>query len=249
MDYTRILAEGVGAWLKFEYACDRSGLFSEKYLSHPIGQILSSRTGNLAQAEYKHPILAELSKGVGRRPEIDSVVCDPYPAINVAVESKWLGKTKPNAKDIMWDLIRLELIANKFNARCFFILGGKRSDLESYFSRKAFSGKQESGMARPLLLHNRNIVHKTNLVPHNNPRVSLLKKLFESYQDFDFPHRLLTRRSAPFPPGARAKDPQVFVWEVMSAPNRETFQPRNSAHYSASGQSRRSTYSKKKDAK
>ena len=33
VDFARLMTTGVGSWLGFESACDRSGLFSEKYLS------------------------------------------------------------------------------------------------------------------------------------------------------------------------------------------------------------------------
>jgi hypothetical protein len=41
VDFARLMTTGVGSWLGFESACDRSGLFSEKYLTTAIGQILS----------------------------------------------------------------------------------------------------------------------------------------------------------------------------------------------------------------
>src|SRR5262249_8205570 len=135
MNYARLLTEGVGSWLHFEYLCDRSGLFSEKYLAHPIGQILSARSANRTIAEYKHPVLAPLAKGAGRRPEVDFVICESYPTISLAVESKWVGQSEPSVESILWDLIRLELIAHQEEARCFFVLGGKRSALETLFGR------------------------------------------------------------------------------------------------------------------
>jgi len=140
MDYARLLTQGAGAWLQFEHACDRGGLFSEKYLAHPIGQILSARSGNRAIAEYKHPVLAPLAKGAGHRPEVDFVVCEPYPRVSIAVESKWIGRTKPSLQSILWDMIRLELLAHQEKARCFFVLGGKRADLDKYFANEVFSG-------------------------------------------------------------------------------------------------------------
>ena len=242
LDYARILTAGVGGWLQFEYACDRSELFSERYLSSAIGQILSSRTGNRTYAEYVHPVLAALAKGAGRRPEVDFVVCDPYPKIAVAVESKWIGRTAPSIQSILWDLIRLELLAHDQKARCFFVLGGKRSSLEKLFMHKDFSGVAAGKMARPLLRHDNNLVHKTNLVPTAGARIPLLKQLFEPYQNMKFPHKILTRRSAPFPADQPGRIYQVYVWEVLSVANREIFLPRNSKHYSVSGKSRRDFY-------
>lgn len=241
-DFARVLATGVGAWLQFEFACDRSGLFSEKYLTHPIGRILSARSANRAVAEYLHPVLANFAKGAGRRPEIDFAVCDPYPKISIAVESKWIGQTSPSVASILWDLIRLELLAHTNGARCFFVLGGKRSALEALFAKAAFSGVSAGERPRPMLRADLNLMHRTKLTPHGNPRIPLLRSLFSHYQHLELPHMFISRRSAPYPVGQPRHVPQVYVWEISSAKNRETFWPRNSRHYSASGKSRRDHY-------
>lgn len=242
MNYARLLCEGVGSWLQFEHACDRSGLFSEKYLAQPIGQILSARAGNRVRAEYVHPILSELAKGPGRRPEVDFVVCDPYPTITIAVESKWIGKTKPSLDKILWDLIRLEMLAHHSKARCFFVLGGTRADLDGYFRHKLFSGVSPGLPTRPLLRTDINAAHKTALVPTNDLRIPLLKKIFEPMQSFEFPHHIVSRRSEPFPSEGPGKRYQIYAWEISCAGNRETFRPKNSKHYSLDGSSQRDFY-------
>lgn len=242
MNYARLISEGVGSWLQFEHACDRTGLFSEKYLTQPIGQILSARSGNKAQAEFTHPVLSKVAVGPGRRPEIDFVVCDPYPTIKIAVESKWIGKTRPSIDKIIWDLIRLELLAHHCGARCFFVLGGKRSDLDGYFMQKLFSGAELGKQKRPLLRVDTNHVHKTALVPTHAVRIPTLRKLFEPFQDFLFPHHLMSRRSDPFPKTGPKDRFQIYVWEISAAIQRETFRPKNSKHYSLDGSSQRDFY-------
>ncbi len=118
----RLLSEGVGSWLHFEATCDRSGLFNEKYLSYPIGQILSARLGDRVQAEFTHPLLAPLMTGSGRRPQIDFAYCDIWPTPTIAVETKWIGRTKVSVEDIIWDLIRLEMIAASNKQPVFLFL-------------------------------------------------------------------------------------------------------------------------------
>ncbi|WP_146102049.1 hypothetical protein [Rhodopila globiformis] len=230
LDYAKILTQGVGGWLQFERACGRVELFSEKYLAQPIGQILSGQSNNRARAEYRHPILGPLATGPGRRPEVDFVVCDPYPKISIAVESKWIGKTKPSVQSIIWDLIRLELLAYHEYARCFFLLGGKKADLEKFFAQPTFSDAK-STPARPVLRHDNNVRSRTNLVPIDKVRIPLLKALFEDYQDQEFPHRIISRRAAPFPDGPTRDSFQIYTWEISSAGRRDAFRPRNSKHY------------------
>src|SRR5437016_5030056 len=129
MNLTRRLTEGVGAWLHFEYMCNRSGLFNERYLSSAVGQILSSVFGDRVHGEFDHPVLGPLMKGRGRRPVIDYVYSDPYPTIKVAVETKWAGSSHTTISNVIWDLIRLEMIADAHKAECIFLLAGQRADL------------------------------------------------------------------------------------------------------------------------
>src|SRR5665213_3393392 len=129
MDIARLLTQAAGSWLHFEYCCNRSGLFNEKYLSVPIGQLLSSRFGDRVHAEFLHPVISPMMKGPGRRPQIDFAYCETYPNVSIAVETKWIGATKPKISDILWDLVRLEMIAHHSNAQCVFMLGGRRKDL------------------------------------------------------------------------------------------------------------------------
>jgi len=229
MDYARYLTEGAGGWLQFEGACGRDGMFSEKYLTVPIGQILSANARSRVLAEFKHPVLSALGSGPGRRPEVDFVVCEDYPHISIAVESKWIGKTRPSDSAILWDLIRLEMLAHT-GARCYFVLGGKRTSLDAFFKRPAIAGT-EFKPARPMLLKNSNAINRIALVPIQNHRRAILRKLLAPYQNHAFPHYIVTRRSAPFPLDPPVNRYQIYAWEVRSMGNRAIFRPENSAAY------------------
>jgi len=234
MNLARALTEGVGSWLHFEYACDRSGLFSEKYLTPPIGQVLHARLGSRALAEHRHPVLAPLMRGSGRRPEVDFVVFGEYPRIKVAVESKWVGDRTASVKAILWDLVRLEMIAHEDGAECFFVLGGKKLNLAALFSNAQFSGSV-TPRRRPLLETQHNGQHKVHLVPVVPNRIAILRDIFADYQDWSFPHYIVARRSAPFPVPIPLSQYQVYTWKISSPENRQTFKPRNSFHYVAPG--------------
>lgn len=231
MDYAKVLTGGVAAWLQFESACDRSGLFSEKYLTAAIGQILSGRSGNRTLAEYKHPQLGPLKSGPGRKPEVDFVVLDPDNKITLAVETKWAGRTKLSTEAIFWDLIRLELIAHHEGARCIFILAGSKQKLDGVFTEPAFADSRTKPQRSPMLRHDNNVLHSTPLVPTVPVRIPMLKKLFAPYGHFEFPEKIVSRRSAPSPATAKKRDYQVYAWEIKPAANRRTFRPQNSKHY------------------
>jgi hypothetical protein len=232
MDFVRTLTEGVGSWLHFEDTCNRSGLFGERYLTHPIGQILSSRSGNRAIAEYRHPMLAPLMTGPGRRPEVDFVICDPYPKIKYAVESKWIGGRSMNVQNIIWDMVRLELIAHHEGAKCFFLMVGKRRSLETLFQSSSFSGPIVNTQRYPPLRTNKNSLHKFDLVPTVKHRIPVLRDIFRDYQDIAFPHKIISRRTQPFPSGCKLNQFQVYAWQIYPAARRDTFLPRNSRYYS-----------------
>jgi hypothetical protein len=228
MDYAKLLSQGVGSWLQFEHACGRSGLFSEKYLCHPIGQVLSARATDRTLAEYQHPVLAPLAKGPGRKPTLDFVVCKNYPKVSIAVESKWIGKTEIDVESILWDLIRLELVAHNDNARCFFVLGGTRAKLDALFATEPFCEATPSPNQNAVLRHDTNALHNTRLVPTSRVRTPMLKTLLAKYQSFPFPHAIGTRRTAPFPADQAPKSFQVYTWEVSAIPGRNEFFPVNS---------------------
>ena len=58
----RRLAEGTSSWLLFEFHCQRGDLFSEKYLSVPVGQVLAGLYPGRVKAEENHPYLIKKIK-------------------------------------------------------------------------------------------------------------------------------------------------------------------------------------------
>jgi hypothetical protein len=245
MDLGRRLAEGVGAWLQYQAHCDNVGMFSERFLTEPIGAILSSWSKQRVLAEFKHPVLQKHSTGSGRRPEIDFVVCNDYPKIAVAVESKWLGATRPPVKSLMWDLIRLELLA-KDGAECYFLLGGTKRALDEYFERQDFRGPKGAAYA-PLLRTDMNQQYALNVTPQARHRIAMVRGLVDKYQEEQFPSRILTRRTSPFPSLCLSTQHQVYVWNVRSMPKRAFFVPKNSTHYVKSGSTTRAPVSEVED--
>jgi hypothetical protein len=162
---------------------------------------------------------------------VDFVVRDTSDKITLAVESKWAGRTKLSTEAILWDLIRLELIAHHEDARCIFILGGSRQNLERVFAEAAFSDSETKPHRRPVLRHDNNVLHSTPLVPTVPVRIPMLKKLFAPYKRFEFPEKIVSRRTAPSPTDAKKRHYQVYAWEIHSAANRQVFRPENSKHY------------------
>src|SRR4051812_13014047 len=106
----RRLSEGTASWLMYEFHCQRGDIFSEKYLATPVGQILASRYPGRVKTEENHPVLAGAGT-VGRPPQVDFVMTNVDGTYSAVVESKWTGRSAISIGQLLWDLLRLELIA------------------------------------------------------------------------------------------------------------------------------------------
>ena len=229
----RKLAEGVGGWLQFEFHCHRSEVFSEKYLAAPVGQILSAAFGTHIYAEMNHPYLTNFAEGSGRRPQIDFVVCDPYPNIKIAVESKWVGRTGLKLEHVIWDMLRLELLAHHFNAETYFLLGGRKKYLDKFFGSRSFLGRLKSGKIRPILKLPDTHTLQMRLDQPPMARVRTMKKVFKSGRiaSSEVPSKIVSGIPVVFPTNCTSFTYHVYVWQVTSARHRTTFVPAEHAFY------------------
>lgn len=231
VELSRRLAEGLGSWLQFETNCNRSGLFSERYLAFAVGQLLGAVHGSGVLGEHEHSVLAGHMKGPGKRPRLDFVAVDDAKKVIVAIETKWIGRTKVPVTEMIWDLIRLELMAHHHGADAFFILAGKRRDLDTLFESDAFRGPKTAWDRKPVFLHRSNAQWTLPLLPVQPFRIALLREVFESRKNLPVPAEITIRRSTPFPPICNAQQHQVYVWKVSCANERKEFRPTTSAHY------------------
>lgn len=234
MELEKILARGIAGWLQFEHACHRASIFSEKYLCTPIAQILNTRYGSKVHAEVKHPILGDASLGRGRRPEIDFVVYNDERDIIVAIESKWVGSTvtKQTVERVIWDLVRLAMIGNNDTMKCYFILAGKKKDIDALFANKHFNGEPDKkGRIRPILKVRPSDYMDNRIDSPTADRAELLKPIFRLCQDVELPMRLGTGRTEHYPKDAFNYDYQTWVWEVMPNKQKIVFKPKNHKHY------------------
>ena len=232
MDISRHLAEGVGGWLMYEWSANRSGLFNERYMAVPIANVLHARYAQAVRGEFVHPVLAAEKKGAGRRPEVDFAVLDDAGLILAVVESKWVGQDGLSADKVIWDLIRLELIAANANADAYFLLAGRRKYLESFFNSRAFKGKEKNGTFRRILKLGdyRNASLRIDTPPKD--RVALYRELLQPYPGVSFTARLATSRCSVFPASAPMYQYQAYAWRVHSHESVPRFKPSTHKYYS-----------------
>lgn len=182
-------------------------------------------------------MLAPAKAGLrGRRPEVDFAVVETFPKVTAVVETKWVGPDGLTAADVLWDLMRLELIAHQEKAKAFFVLAGRRKHLVRYFESRAFLGKPRSdGRLRPLLTlrHSR---HTANIpiVSPTPDRQAVIAKLLPPYQQIAFPQSVTTSSPAIYPETCTTFQYQAYVWEVYAPKLTARFLPANHSAYRVS---------------
>jgi hypothetical protein len=152
----------------------------------------------------------------------------------VALESKWVGRNGLAAEELLWDLIRLELIAHHTNATAYFLLAGRERHLRTFYSSPPFLGKPtKAGKYRRLLKldHRRN--PRIRIDTPAEDRKATLKKLLSPYQDLSFPTRITTSRGYSYPQECPTFQYRVYVWEVLAPAGTARFLPKNTKLYKA----------------
>jgi len=110
-----------------------------------------------------------------------------------AVETKWVGKNGLSAAEILWDLMRLELIAHHEGADAFFVLAGRRKHLEAFFESRAFLGSPKADRSyRRLLKLDRGRNPRIRIDSPAADRLEIIKKLVADYQNLSFATRITT---------------------------------------------------------
>jgi hypothetical protein len=235
MNLAKKLSRGIAGWLLFEHSCHRGPVFSEKYLSYPIAQILNTEFGTRVHSEVPHPILGPFATGPGRRPELDFAVVEENKSISVAIESKWISEDISGAtvEKILWDLIRLAMLGNNMTVKCYFILAGRRGHLLKLFNYNKFNGPlDKKGRTRPILKVRKTDFMNFRIDSPTDHRAGLLKKILAYCQDVELPTRLGTGPTFSWPANPSNSEYQVFVWEIMPNPAGDKFKPRNHNYYS-----------------
>lgn len=230
MRNARGLVETVGSWLHFELLCGREELFSERYLSYPIGQFLSNIYGNRLRAEYPHPVLSRGRQRRGDKPRIDFAVVDNQDRIAVAVETKWLGtSTQPIAgvfiPAIVRDILRLELLASHFGAAAFLVVAGKKRDFRRLFESRQFMGHPRYPQSRELLPIENNNKRVLRIQPPPMYRQRLFEKAWSPFAGLEIPSGAVLQRTMPFPAVVTSQQYVVYGWRVTPLNDRQVFVP------------------------
>ncbi len=248
MNEVQRLTAGTAAFLQYEFCCMRANLFSEAHLTGAIANILQSLHGGLTSqliSGYKHPVLTDLKKKGGRRPEIDYVVAaydDQYSdqrqrpqhtktgstlrvdLFTTAVETKWAGSSHCTISNILWDLLRLEMLTAvnpKVNA--YFLIAGHMDKLAQLRTKDGLEN----------LIPFVDGPHALALTPASDKNESILTSFFQAadLQDLDVPHGLTVTPCLNAAMMVQTSKMQAIAWKVQSFQLRSTFKPSNYSQY------------------
>jgi hypothetical protein len=138
-DFPKRVSEGVTAKLDFDYSCNRGNSFGEYHVHGVVNEVLSANIDpnkHKITSGFPHALLKR--PGRGRQPEIDFAIHSRVSsALFLAAEVKWAGSAHCTVKNILKDLIRLQLIANaEHQAECFMLISGRKDNFDRLFNEK-----------------------------------------------------------------------------------------------------------------
>ena len=202
-------AEGLAAWLTYERRCGRHDLFSESYLAQPLGQLLKYQYSNRIIPEYEHTVLATRAKGRGRRPRFDFAVVDATGHIELAIETKWVSDSPNLIRDMLRDLVRLDLLLPSTAKQGVLILAGQKTAMQKLFTQTAFRPHPEHHNSKtilPLAADSRSTVR---FLPVSKYRRQIYQKALAPFVGLDISQSMRLERYGPFP---RQSRPVILVY-------------------------------------
>lgn len=209
--------ECIGYWLNYEHLCKRRELFSESYLTIPIGQFLISRHGGLVKKEYPHPFLNDSIGKKGKKASIDYVVVNNDKSIELAIETKWISGSPTLVKDIVRDLIRLSMIARNCDASAYFILAGEKKLADRLFGSIAFNGdKNNPAPILPIEGRKQKTLKLANCQKHEE---KIIASAVEIFKNVDIGKSIHVKIFGAYP--RKVKDNQfvVYGWRISKRSN------------------------------
>lgn len=205
-------------------------MFCEAYLAGPIGQLLGASWGGFVASEIPHPVLTHFHTGDGPKPRVDfgrrlhRLPGAAEPAWDLMLELKWYDKkSKYDRGRVLWDLVRLELLRNEVGCEVLFLLAGRETKLNKFFSDKHVSC---AGVGGRSMLSTVVDGRRTLDLESPNSAIRTMRKGMEKkawLADVPLPAKLTTRLRAKAISGNSRKRLHVYAWEVGVAAPRRTF--------------------------
>ena len=226
--YSKV-ADGLASWLDFEQRCGREPLFSEAYLAYPLGQLLQYQFPGRVLSEIPHPILSPLKKGPGKKPLTDFVVTGSDGQFDLVVETKWVSKAPTLLRDIIRDVVRLDLLVPKYAKVAILVLAGQSSEVIRLFENSQFQPHPANLNSKHILPLGNHTRASVRFVPIPRFRESLYTQVLTAFKGIDVSRTIQLERSGPFPRNANTTQYEVYIWKLIKYGPSEQFRPESAA--------------------
>jgi len=151
----------------------------------------------------------------GRRPSIDFFVPKGTTNGAVAIETKWVSKSPTLLRDILRDIIRLDLLLPKHADDALMILAGKRDDCEKLFSSKRFARERINMPPITILPTGRKSKSTLRFEKPALWRSDLYCSALQPFIGCKVSREITVFLSGPFPREALKRDYIVYIWRLV----------------------------------
>ncbi|HHT9116187.1 MAG: hypothetical protein HY607_04015 [Planctomycetes bacterium] len=219
------IADGLASWLTFELRAGREALFCESYLTYPLGQLLQYQYPGRVLSEVEHPILAEDKKGPGKKPRIDFVVTGQDEKYDVVIETKWVSKSPTLLRDIIRDIVRLDLLISNYAREALLVVAGQAKEFFALFENSQFKPHPNHLSSNHILPLGNHIRASVRFVPIPKFRSVLYSQVLSAFEGIEISKSIQLERSGPFPRNATTKHYEVYLWKIRRFSEAEKFKP------------------------
>ncbi len=214
------LARALSCWLEFQRGCKREALFSESFISQPVGEFLQAHHSGRVQLEWDHPNLNPLNRK-GRPRQVDFALFSKNKDRPVAaVEAKW-AETAFNAQRFLDDVLRLECVRNEQGQHMtrYFLFSGETTSMQEALGYEVNSGggrKTFLNYVLPLTSYERTIEVKNCDL--------WLREYYQSFASTYTVEVPLSFRTTCVADETAGRI-RTLIWKIGSMKNRQTFAP------------------------
>lgn len=214
------LPRAVHRWLSYQKYCGRTALFSEAYLTHPIGEFVNFHHSGSIVPERDHPQFRRITQG--RPKQVDFALLTPHTSnVESVIECKWVSSGVYSKQAILDDLLRLECYRHPgCYVRRYFLMGGTRPNFDDNFLSLRYSDGTYLPFTSKFLSAS---LDKPDIKIDLYNATGSLRKFFRRFSDaydVELPKRMSTRLIA----RSRIDGLSVYLWQVSSSRNRHTFE-------------------------
>ena len=218
------IADGLAGWLTFELRCGREELFRESLLAHPLQQLLNYRFPGLVKAEVSHPILSALSRK-GRKPTIDFGIEGDDGRYLAVVETKWVSKSPTLLRDILRDVVRLDMVVPTYADEGFLILAGRKRNIQKLFKDSQFQPHPNHLNSKHILPLESHTKSSVRFLPTPEFRRKLYSQVLDTFRECKVSKSIPLERSGPYPRCANVDHYEVYLWRLRKYGQSEQFKP------------------------